>query len=139
MKCQAALPGIHYTGIYSMSFRSGRLVKNLASGSLFTSLEVLARMKHPHFSGAFSGIGARILLSDTSLVCVAWNLAQALPTMRLRIFECTTRMKLFLTALQNNPINNCHIQLLSVKYFHFKIQLSVFTTPCNYCLYSSSF
>lgn len=104
-------------------------------------------MKHPHFSGAFSGIGAHILLSDTSLVCVAWNLAQALPTMSLRIFECTTRMKLFLTALQNNLINNCHIQLLSVKYFHFKIQLSVFTTHvttaciavasrgCSPCLY----
>lgn len=74
MKCLTALPGIQYTGIYSMSFRSGRLVNNVASGSFFTSLEVLARMKHPNFSRAFSGIGAHILLSDTSLVCVAWNL-----------------------------------------------------------------
>lgn len=68
-----------------------------------------------------------------------WNLALELPKMSLKILECTARMKLYLMILQNNPINNGHIQLFSVKYFHFNIQLSVFTTPYNYFLYSSSF
>lgn len=89
----------------------------MTSISVFTTLDVSAHIKHPNCSGAFYSIGDHVLLSDTSLVCVGWNLAQALPKMSFRIFECTARIKLYSTALENNPINNCDIPIVQCQVF----------------------
>lgn len=95
------------------------MVNNLASISVFTSLEVSAHTKHTNYAGAFYSIGDHILLSDTSLAYVGWNLAQALPNMSLRISECTARIKLYSTVLENNLINNCHILIVQCQVFPF--------------------
>lgn len=101
MKCLATLCLAYSTLVCIV--QASEVVNNLASISVFTSLEVSAHIKHPNYAGAFYSIGEHILLSGTSLACVGWNLAQALPNISLRISECTARIKLYSMGSGKQP------------------------------------